>query len=297
MSNKLLKKFYLFLKVIRINRTFLTSFEFILWYILSIYILNINFDIIIFMKNVFVYFVLFWLIYPIVYIYNDICDVEKDKKNKDKLKYKPLASNQISLEKFLWYWIFSIWLWLILSFWASKIFILFFWFAILFNYFYTNYLKHIFIIENFANAFTHSFIRFWLWLILPFYSIIQGTINIHDLQEIANWYNYYILLFLLLIFSHFIYWSLWSLYKRYIEFKINTASRTTLKKYNKSIFKKLIIFFNILYFLLFFVILFYTQYNIILNWILLMWIFIINLSIFFWKNKYLDFFLKNIILW
>jgi 4-hydroxybenzoate polyprenyltransferase len=38
------------------------------------------------------YLVAFGLVYPIVYIYNDITDVEKDKLNKKRLKYKPLAA-------------------------------------------------------------------------------------------------------------------------------------------------------------------------------------------------------------
>jgi len=159
------------------NRLLYLMWEFILWYFIWLYIFHIHFDLWYFIYISIIYLALFGLVYPIVYIFNDICDVDKDKLNAERLKYKPLAAWKISLNDFLAYWIIWIWLGLIIASFAPAVFMLFFGFAILFNFFYTKYLKHMFIIENFANGITHSFVRLLLGIILAIYSLWKICIS------------------------------------------------------------------------------------------------------------------------
>lgn len=288
------------------NRTIYTSFEFVLWYFLWLYLFQIPFDLFLFLYYYIIYLALFGLVYPIVYIYNDICDVEKDKLNKDRLKYKPLAAWKVSINNFLWCGIIWIWLWLILASFSPSVFMLFFWIAILFNFFYTKYLKHLFIVENFANAFTHSFIRFLLWIILAIKSLIHFTINYknfdieqfkilkNQLEFVLSWNSIFIIFLIVLL--HFIILVLWAIYKRYIEFKSNWVSRTTLRKYSQKLFNKLIISLNIIYILLDMLLL-YIKFDYIILVLSLFFIISINLGYLWWKYKILDKILIRVFAW
>ena len=290
-----LKDFYYILKW---NRAVYTLSEFILWYFIWLYIFWIHFNLWYFIYICITYLALFGLVYPIVYIYNDICDVEKDKLNQERLKYKPLAAWKISLNDFLAYWIIWIWAWLIIASFAPMVFMLFFWIAILFNFFYTKYLKHMFIVENFANGITHSFIRFLLGIILAIYSIMDVNIDYkhitkeqlilikQQLQHILSWE--WILIIILIVVLHYIILSIWSTYKRYMEFVSNKKNaRTTISKYSLSTFKKIIWTLNILYIVLFSVLLYiHFDYLLLIAGILaiLWW----NLAIFRKKNEKFD---------
>jgi len=302
----MLRKIKYFYYIFKWNRTIYTSFEFVLWYFLWLYLFQIPFDLFLFLYYYIIYLALFGLVYPIVYIYNDICDVEKDKLNKNRLKYKPLAAWKVSINNFLWYWIIWIWLWLILASFSPNVFMLFFWIAILFNFFYTKYLKHIFIVENFANAFTHSFIRFLLWIILAIKSLIHFTINYknfdidqfkllkHQLELVLSWNSIFVIFLIVLL--HFIILVLWAIYKRYIEFNSNWISRTTLKRYTQKIFNRLIISLTIIYILLD-ILLLYIKFDYIILFLSFIFIICINLGYLCWKSKILDKILIRIFAW
>jgi len=306
MINKL-KEFYYVLKW---NRAIYTMTEFILGYFIWLYIFNIPFHLSYFIFYCVVYLALFGLVYPIVYIYNDICDVEKDKLNKERLKYKPLAAWKISLNDFLGYGIIWIWLWLIIASFAPSVFILFFGIAVLFNYFYTKYLKHIFIVENFANGITHSFIRFLLWIILAIQTLINTNINIKNiskeqlliikqqLQNILSWE--WIITIALIVLLHYIILSIWSTYKRYMEFVSfnwdKTKTRKSISRYELKTFYKTIWILNIIYIILFWILLYlHFDWFILIAWILaiLWW----NLAILRKKNEKLDKILLRLFAW
>lgn len=268
----MLKKLFFFLEILRFNRAVYTSVEFILAYLFSLYIFWINFDIKLFWFYYFMYLVAFGLVYPIVYIYNDITDVEKDKLNKKRLKYKPLAAWKISLNDFLWLWILWIGIWLVILSFAPNLFIFFLGIGIVFNFFYTRVLKHLFMIENFANAFTHSFVRVPLWILL--------AINWLIIQK-------HILFLIVFILLHFIVLSLWATYKRYLEFKMWNKTRKTLKKYSLDFFLKAFVVFNVLYLLLW-IFLLYLKFDIFLVFLFVFVFFMSNLAVLWWKNPYLD---------
>ena len=298
-----LKDFYYILKW---NRTVYTLSEFVIWYFIALYIFSIPFNLYYFLFYCIVYLALFGLVYPIVYIYNDICDVEKDKLNKERLKYKPLAAWKVSLNDFLWYGIIWIWLWLILASYAPSVFILFFGIAILFNFFYTKYLKHIFIIENFANGITHSFIRFLLGMILAIQSYMSISLDYKHFskeqlllikQQLSHILSYeWIIVILSIVILHYIILSIWSTYKRYMEFVSNKNARTTVSRYSLSTFKTIIWTLNIIYIILFSILL-YIHFDL---FIIIVWILAIlgwNLAILRKKNEKLDKILLRLFAW
>ena len=303
----MLDKIKYFYYIFKWNRAIYTMSEFILWYFIALYVFQIPFHLSYFVFYCVVYLALFGLVYPIVYIYNDICDVEKDKLNKERLKYKPLAAWKVSLEDFLWYGIIWIWLGLILASFSPSVFILFFGIAILFNFFYTKYLKHMFIIENFANGVTHSFIRFLLWIILAIQSFVSISIDYkhfskaqleilkHQLQNILSWDG--IMIITIIVILHYIILSIWSTYKRYMEFVSNKKNvRKTISRYSLSTFYKIIWILNFLYIVLFSVLLYkHFDYLILIIWLLaiLWW----NLAIFRKKNEKLDKILIRLFAW
>jgi 4-hydroxybenzoate polyprenyltransferase len=271
----MLEKIKFFYDVFKWNRTVYTSIEFVLAYVFWIYLFSLNFNLNQFLLYYFMYLVAFGLVYPIVYIYNDITDVEKDKLNKKRLKYKPLAAWKISLNDFLAYGILWIWIWLMILSFAPNIFIFFLGLAIFFNFFYTKYLKHIFMIENFANAVTHSFVRFPLWLLLAFWDKIN-FLSVND-----------ILVIVLLILAHFVVLSLGATYKRYLEFKMWNKTRKTLENYSLNFFYKSFITFNLVYIITILVLL-YLKFDYLLFFIGIFVFFLWNLALLWWKSKFLD---------
>ena len=289
-----LKYFYYIFKW---NRAIYTLTEFVLWYFIGIYIFSIPFNLYYFVFYCVIYLALFGLVYPIVYIYNDICDVEKDKLNKDRLKYKPFAAWKVSLHDFIWYGIIWIGLWLIIaSFWPN-ILIFLLGIAILYNYFYTKYLKHIFVLENFANGITHSFIRFLWWIILSIQSLISISVDYRNIskeqilllkQQLVSILSLrWLEIIAVIVILHYIILSIWSTYKRYMEFKVNKNSRKTLSKYTLSVFKKVIILLNLLYIIMLLFLL-YLKFDVRVLLIWILWLLGANLAILRKKNKLLD---------
>ena len=302
MFSKLKNVYY----ILKWNRAIYTLSEFILWYFIWLYVFHIHFDLWYFIYISIIYLALFGLVYPIVYIFNDICDVDKDKLNKERLKYKPLAAWKISLNDFLAYWIIWIWLGLIIASFAPAVFMLFFGFAILFNFFYTKYLKHMFIIENFANGITHSFIRFLLGIVLAIYSIMNVNIDYKNIsreqlilikQQLQHILSVkWILIIALIVILHYIILSIWSTYKRYMEFISSKNARNTVSKYTLSTFKKIIWTLNIIY-LIFFSVLLYIHFDWIILSVGILAILWGNLAILRKKNKKLDKILLRLFAW
>ena len=300
-----LKNIYYILKW---NRAIYTLSEFILWYFIWLYVFHIRFDLWYFIYISIIYLALFGLVYPIVYIFNDICDVDKDKLNTERLKYKPLAAWKISLNDFLAYWIIWIWLGLIIASFAPAVFMLFFGFAILFNFFYTKYLKHMFIIENFANGITHSFVRLLLGIILAIYSLWKICINYYHFsffhliniiipKDITiNYWKTIIITIILIVILHYIILSIWSTYKRYMEFISSKNARNTVSKYTLSTFKKIIWTLNIIY-LIFFSVLLYIHFDWIILSVGILAILLGNLAILRKKSKKLDKILLRLFWW
>lgn len=269
-----MKNIILFLKIIRINRV-IAIYQFILWYVIITYFYWIQIDLLHLLISIFSYIVAFSLIYQIVYIFNDILDLEKDKQNLQRISHKPLANWTISLNNFLWISIISIWIWLIFSFFIDKLYILVIWVSIIYNFFYSKYLKHVFIIENIANTLTHTFSRFLFGMIIAI--IFYKT-----------WFDYKLLTILTLF--HLILWTLGFLHKRFIEFNFwQKTSRSTLMKYNDKVFNKLFLFLNFmwLWFIWFYVWYFWFEKPVITYWIMIALI-ISNIWFFYWYNKISD---------
>lgn len=264
--------FYQVMKRYRLS----TLIEFIAGYMLMIYIFDISIHWEHFIISCVAYIICFGLIYPIVYIYNDIADLKQDKQCSARLAHKPLAAGKIDLDDFIGIGIIWLGIGIIFLYFIQPIFTLFLGIAIVFNFFYTKYFKHMFLIENIANALTHTINRFLLaMLVVVIYYDVIFHYNLYNITA-------YIVVFTLF---HWLFFFLGAFYKRYLECRyIGTKSRKTLVKYeNKTLMISIIIISNMIWIILVSSI-FYLTWGFIIS-IIFLWLLIIANSALIYKKS------------
>lgn len=189
------------------------------------------------------------LVYPGIYMLNDILDKKEDCKDSKK-KLRPIASGIISVKEGFAFLIVVMALGLILGYLIDvRLFAMNLVF-ILFNLVYSIYLKHIPYIEFISNGITHA-LRFYLGIIL------SGS------------YNYLLLTISILLLS-----GGFSALKRENEILNKRLSRKTLKSYSLN---KLYIIYLIIFILLNFILVYNNAFKIIILLEILIFVLIILL--------------------
>lgn len=212
-------------------------------------------------------FILFSFFVWLLYILNDVKDIDFDKIHPIK-KFRPIASWDLNIKLWVYFSLLFMLIILILVyliFW--KIILYFFLIYFLNSLLYTIYLKNIVIVDVFFISF--GFIIRWLiWIFL-----INSSISI--------W-------FLLILF-------LWSLFfwflKRYQELQLDIISRKNIVLYNSDFLKQIISILTTL------IIISYTFYT--FNWVQSDLFFITVPFVLFWIIRYLYniFYLENNLCW
>ncbi len=219
--------------------------------------------------EVFFVFFLFSIGSSIVYVFNDIKDVDKDKLHPKK-KFRPLPSGVLSLKDAFFLEAILVFVFFVLSF------ILFFYFNnfkaffivlfyIFFNYLYTVFFKHMVLLDVFSIAFSF------------FLRLLAGTFGVNIF--LSEW------LFLSVFFGSLFF----SFDKRRVELLSSGSShRSSLKKYNVD-FLNFSVFFSVIL-----TIVFYSLYVLLKHSENIFFILsIVFLVIVILKYLYLSFVVKN----
>ena len=168
----------------------------------------------IFFETFFV-FISFSILCSIIYISNDILDVESDRKHILKKKIKPIANESISIN---------------FAYLLIIILILIFFLLIYLNSYYYHHFLAYFILMIFYNLILKKLIVIDI-LFLSFGYLIRVDLG-SSIMNTTTSFNLFMCIFSLVSFIFFI--------KRYIEFQLQLNTRSSLKYYNKYYLKILI---------------------------------------------------------
>ncbi len=175
--------------------------------------------------EVFFVFLLFCIASSIVYVFNDIKDVDKDKLHFKK-KFRPLPSGKLSLKQAWLLEFFLIILFFLLSFFLFLFFnnfkaVIIVLSYIVFNFFYTVYFKNVVLLDVFSIAFSF------------FLRVLAGTFGVGIVM--SNW------LFITIFFGSLFF----AFDKRRVELLHGKSHRKILEKYNLE-FLNFSVFFSII---------------------------------------------------
>ncbi len=223
--------------------------------------------------EVFFVFLLFCIASSIVYVFNDIKDVDKDKLHFKK-KFRPLPSGKLSLKQawflefflIILFFLLSLFLFLFFNNFKAIIIVLSY---IVFNFFYTVYFKNIVLLDVFSIAFSF------------FLRVLAGTFGVGIVM--SNW------LFITIFFGSLFF----AFDKRRVELLHGKSHRKILEKYNLE-FLNFSVFFSIILSIVFYslyVLLNHSDNRIFILSIVLLVIAVLKyLHLSFVMNKSSDFF-------